>query len=33
SRVARWLSDNYLQNDEGFVHICRMDRAGARILG
>ncbi|MGL4979466.1 MAG: homoserine kinase [Plesiomonas sp.] len=32
TRVARWLTDNYLQNDEGFVHICRMDLAGARIL-
>ena len=34
SRVAQaaadWLRDNYLQNDNGFVHICRADLAGAR---
>ncbi|MGE9665562.1 homoserine kinase, partial [Escherichia coli] len=29
-RVADWLSKNYLQNQEGFVHICRLDTAGAR---
>ncbi|MEG1715052.1 MAG: hypothetical protein RR299_18385, partial [Citrobacter sp.] len=22
-----------LQNQEGFVHICRLDTAGARVLG
>ncbi|WP_409311271.1 homoserine kinase [Pectobacterium sp. B1J-3] len=32
-RLADWLRDNYLQNDEGFVHICRLDTAGARQLG
>lgn len=32
-RVADWLRENYLQNDEGFVHICRLDTAGARQLG
>ncbi|CAX54466.1 homoserine kinase [Erwinia pyrifoliae] len=32
-RMADWLSQNYLQNDEGFVHICRLDTAGARKLG
>ncbi len=32
-RMASWLSQNYLQNDEGFVHICRLDTAGARKLG
>lgn len=32
-RVADWLSQHYLQNQEGFVHICRMDTAGARVLG
>ena len=31
-RVADWLSINYLQNQEGFVHICRLDTAGARVL-
>lgn len=32
-RLASWLQDNYLQNDEGFVHICRLDTTGARQLG
>lgn len=36
SRVAikaeRWLQQNYLQSDEGFVRICRADLAGARII-
>ncbi|PWC15644.1 homoserine kinase [Brenneria roseae subsp. americana] len=32
-RLAHWLRDNYLQNDEGFVHICRLDTTGARQLG
>ncbi|WP_238353769.1 hypothetical protein, partial [Salmonella enterica] len=22
-----------LQNQEGFVHICRLDTAGARVVG
>ncbi|MFZ4833568.1 homoserine kinase [Rouxiella sp. Mn2063] len=32
-RMANWLQQHYLQNDEGFVHICRLDTAGARLLG
>lgn len=32
-RMADWLTGHYLQNDEGFVHICRLDTAGARLLG
>ena len=32
-RMAAWLQQHYLQNDEGFVHICRLDTAGARLLG
>ncbi|AYA41180.1 homoserine kinase [Xenorhabdus nematophila] len=28
--VAQWLQQHYVQNDEGFVHICRLDLAGAR---
>jgi len=28
--VAMWLKDHYLQNEAGFVHICRADLAGAR---
>lgn len=32
-RMADWLRQHYLQNDEGFVHICCLDTAGARKLG
>jgi homoserine kinase len=32
-RVADWLAQHYLQNDEGFVHICRLDTNGARVMG
>ena len=32
-RMADWLSQHFLQNEEGFVHICRLDTAGARKLG
>ncbi|CAM3895866.1 homoserine kinase [Xenorhabdus thuongxuanensis] len=28
--VAHWLQQHYVQNDEGFVYICRLDLAGAR---
>jgi len=28
--AANWLRQNYLQNESGFVHICRADLAGAR---
>lgn len=31
--VAQWLQQHYVQNDEGFVHICRLDLAGARQVG
>ena len=32
-QVKEQLVNHYLQNDEGFVHICRLDTAGARQLG
>ncbi|WP_434356830.1 homoserine kinase [Parasalinivibrio latis] len=32
-RVARWLREHYVQNEEGFVHVCRMDNEGARVTG
>ncbi|MBD2814585.1 homoserine kinase [Xenorhabdus sp. Flor] len=32
-QVAQWLQQHYVQNDEGFVHICRLDLAGARQVG
>lgn len=33
SAIAKWLQTNYLQNPEGFVHICRADLEGARVMG
>lgn len=32
ARVADWLTQHCLQNDQGFVHICRLDTSGARIM-
>lgn len=32
-RVARWLEQNYVQNEEGFVHICRLDKNGSKVTG
>lgn len=31
-QVADWLHQHYLQNQNGFVHICRLDTSGARTL-
>jgi len=31
-RAARWMSDNYQKNDQGFVHVCRADLGGARSI-
>jgi len=30
--LARWLQDNYLQTELGFVHVCRVDDLGARTI-
>jgi homoserine kinase len=30
--AAQWLSRHYLQNEDGFVHICRADLVGARVV-
>jgi len=32
-RVAQWLEQNYIQNEEGFVHICRLDKQGSTLTG
>lgn len=29
---AQWLKDNYVQNELGFVHVCRLDEQGAIVL-
>lgn len=31
--MVQYLQQHYIQNDEGFVHICRLDMAGARAIG
>lgn len=31
--MAQWLKQHYVQNNEGFVHICRLDTRGARQIG
>ncbi|MFA0440506.1 homoserine kinase [Vibrio sp. 10N.286.49.C2] len=32
-RVARWLEENYVQNNEGFVHVCHLDKQGSKVTG
>lgn len=32
-KIADWLKENYVQNGEGFVHICKIDTQGARQIG
>lgn len=32
-KIAQWLSKNYVKNNKGFVHICKLDLIGARKLG
>ena len=31
-QTKAWLEENYLQSNEGFVHICKVDNAGARKI-
>ncbi|MCU7555489.1 homoserine kinase [Alteromonas sp. ASW11-19] len=31
NNVARWLADNYIQNDDGFCHVCQIPAQGATI--
>lgn len=30
--IESWLAEHYLQNEEGFTHICKIDRQGSRII-
>ncbi|SUC10269.1 homoserine kinase [Pasteurella canis] len=32
-KLSTYLEHHYLQNNEGFVHICKVDNEGARALG
>lgn len=31
-RIATWLGKNYIQNEEGFVHICKLDKDGSKKI-
>ncbi|CAL4042451.1 Homoserine kinase [Buchnera aphidicola (Phyllaphis fagi)] len=33
SKIYLWLSNNYLKNKTGFVHICKLDTQGTRTIG
>lgn len=32
NQSLQWLTDNFLLNSDGFAHICRIDKAGARLV-
>ncbi|MBE2894867.1 homoserine kinase [Spirabiliibacterium falconis] len=32
TKVSQFLEKEYLQNNEGFVHICQLDMQGARVI-
>lgn len=32
-RLQAWLEENFIQNDDGFCHICKIDMQGARVVG
>ncbi|WP_026971468.1 homoserine kinase [Aliagarivorans marinus] len=32
-RISRWMEENFLQNDQGFCHICKIDPEGTRVTG
>ena len=32
-KVQNWLDENFIQNENGFSHICKLDDQGARIIG
>jgi len=32
-RVASWLEQHYVQNEDGFVHVCQLDKQGSKITG
>jgi homoserine kinase len=32
-KIAKWLALHYLQNNKGFVHICKLNTTGTRKIG
>lgn len=31
--LQNWLMEHFIQNDDGFCHICKLDDQGARVIG
>ena len=29
--MEKWLKENFIQNDEGFCNICKLDRVGTTV--
>lgn len=32
-RMQHWLNEHFIQNEDGFSHICKLDAEGTRIVG
>ena len=32
-RLKSWLEEHFIQNEDGFCHICHLDEEGARVVG
>ena len=32
-RMKEWLEANFIQNEDGFCHVCKIDRQGTQITG
>ena len=32
-RMKDWLETNFIQNEDGFCHVCKIDRQGTQITG
>lgn len=32
-KLKTWLADHFIQNQDGFCHICKLDAQGARVTG
>ena len=30
-RMQEWLEANFIQNQDGFCHVCRIDRVGTTV--
>lgn len=30
--IEQWLNEHYIQNEDGFSHICKIDTAGTRVI-